>query len=321
MNPSTFVSDRSSSAVGQSAVSWSAILAGAAAAAALSLVLLLLGAGLGLTVVSPWASQGAGVAAVGVSAVVWIAFTQLAASGLGGYLAGRLRTRWTDLHTDEVFFRDTAHGFLTWAVASVVAAAVLGSATASILGGGLQAGAAVGGAGMAAAAAAPAGATPGRAGSDRAESEEANGYFVDALFRKPLPAADAAASASSSSPAMLGSATPDPAQASGQTREAGRILLNAVRQPGALPAEDQRYLAQLVASRTGLSAADADKRVADTYARLQAKLQDAEAAARDAADKARKASAAAALWIVVSLFIGAFVASLAATFGGRQRDV
>lgn len=60
--------------------------------------------------------------------------------------------------------------------------------------------------------------------------------------------------------------------------------------------------------------------MSDLYARAQARLNDAEAAAKEAADQARKASAYAALWIFVSLLGGAFVASLAATFGGRQRD-
>ena len=93
-----------------SAVSWAAIFAGAAGAAALSLILLILGTGLGLSSVSPWADRGASASTFGVSTIVWITFTQLAASGMGGYLAGRLRTRWASTHTDEVYFRDTAHG-------------------------------------------------------------------------------------------------------------------------------------------------------------------------------------------------------------------
>ena len=90
---------------------------------------------------------------------------------------------------------------------------------------------------------------------------------------------------------------------------------------GALPAEDVRYVGQLVAKRTGLTQQDAEKRVSDTYARAQAKLREAEIAAKEAADKARKASAYAAMWLFISMLIGAFIASLAATFGGRQRDV
>jgi len=89
---------------------------------------------------------------------------------------------------------------------------------------------------------------------------------------------------------------------------------------GTLPAKDVRYVGQVVAQRTGLTQQDAEKRAVDTYARVQAKLNDAQTAARDAADKARKASAYTALWLFISLLIGAFVASLAATYGGRRRD-
>lgn len=132
-------------------------------------------------------------------------------------------------------------------------------------------------------------------------------YFVDALFRRDVRAEAAM-----------------PAEASGRamgrdTAEVGRIFMNVSRaQP--LPPEDIQYVGQLVAQRTGLSQKNAEKRVTDLYARAQAKLNAAEVAAKDTADKARKASAYAALWMFVSLLIGAFVASLAATYGGRQRD-
>ena len=79
-------------------------------------------------------------------------------------------------------------------------------------------------------------------------------------------------------------------------------------------------MGQIVAQRTGLSQQDAERRVNEVYARAQMTLRSAEVAARDAADKARKASAYGALWLFVSLLIGAFVASLAATYGGRRRD-
>jgi hypothetical protein len=87
-----------------------------------------------------------------------------------------------------------------------------------------------------------------------------------------------------------------------------------------LPPEDLRYVGQIVAQRTGMAQQDAEKRVDDVYSRAKTKLRNAEVAAREAADKARKASAYAALWLFVSLLIGAFVASLAATYGGRRRD-
>src|SRR5215470_7468119 len=111
----------------KSAVSWAAVFAGAVVAAATTLILLLLGSGIGLSVISPW--YGAGVTAItlGVSAVIWLVVVQWLSSALGGFLAGRLRTKWTGLHTDEVGFRDTAHGLLAWSLATVAGAVLLGS--------------------------------------------------------------------------------------------------------------------------------------------------------------------------------------------------
>jgi hypothetical protein len=96
--------------------------------------------------------------------------------------------------------------------------------------------------------------------------------------------------------------------------------MNSIHTGSSLPDEDIRYVGQVVALRTGLTQQDAEKRVIDTYTHVQTKLHDAETAAKEAADKGRKASAYAALWLFISLLIGAFIASFAATIGGRQRD-
>lgn len=294
-----------------SAVSWGAIAAGAAAAASLSLILLILGVGLGLSSVSPWAREGLSAASIGVSTIVWLTLTQLVSSGAGGYLAGRLRTKWMNTNTDEVYFRDTAHGFLAWAVASLATAVLLTSVIGSIVGGGIQAGASVvgGAANMATMAAG------GYAASGTMAPEQGGpmAYFVDSLFRR-----DGGVAVSSSTSAAMPVDARERSRAN-EAAEVGRIFMNATRSEP-LPAEDTQYVGQLVAHRTGLSQQDAEQRVSDLYARAQARLNDAEAAAKEAADQARKASAYAALWIFVSLLGGAFVASLAATFGGRQRD-
>ena len=285
-----------------SAVSWGAIFAGAAAAAALSLILLMLGTGLGLSSVSPWKQDGVSAVTFGVTTILWLTFTQLMASGMGGYLAGRLCTKWVAVHSDEVYFRDTAHGFLAWAVASLATAALLTSTIGSIVSGGIQAGATVAGG---AASVAVGGAVA--AGTSMAKSDADGGpmgYLVDSLFRK-----DQVATSS-------GAALPDQASS---TAEVSRIFMSTVK-TGALSPEDTRYVGQVVAQRTGLSQQDAEKRVTDTYARLKAKLGEAENAAKEAADKARKAAATAALWLFISLLIGAFVASFCATYGGRRRD-
>jgi hypothetical protein len=117
-----------------SAISWSAVIGGAFAAAALSLALLTLGVGTGLSAISPWSSRGASASTVGVGAIIWLIVVEILASAMGGYLAGRLRTKWVNVHTHEVYFRDTAHGFLVWCVSLVMTAAFLATAAASVVG-------------------------------------------------------------------------------------------------------------------------------------------------------------------------------------------
>jgi hypothetical protein len=293
-----------------SAVSWGAIFAGAAAAAALSLILLILGTGLGLSSVSPWARAGVTSTTLGFSTIAWLTFTQLASSALGGYLAGRLRTRWIGAHMDEVYFRDTAHGFLAWAVASLATAALLSSVIGTIVGGGVQAAATVtGGAAKGAVSAIKEGVSASETGGSGSVSEvivaaSPMAYFVDSLFRRDITVPN-------TPPSVMGDAL---------AGEVTRILLNTI-QSGALDADDARYIAQIVSRRTGLNQQDAEKRVADVYAKAQAKMRAAELAATDAADKARKAAAYASLWLFISLLIGAFVASWSATYGGRRRDI
>jgi len=287
-----------------SAVSWSAVLAGAAAAASPSLILLILGVGLGLSSVSPWALDGISAASLGVSTIVWLTLTQLLASAMGGYLAGRLRTRWTEVHADEVYFRDTAHGFLAWAVASLATAALLTSVIGSIIGAGAQAGASVVGA---AAGTVTAAASPSAARSMTGDPNGPMDYFIDTLFRRTAD----------EKPGRI--AEVSDRNAAKDAAEVGRIFMN-VSRTDPLPPSDLAYVAQIVAQRTGLAPQEARARVAEVYASAQARWQNAELAARDAANKARKASAYAALWLFVSLLIGAFVASFTATFGGRRRD-
>ena len=151
-----------------SGVSWAAVIAGAVVTAALSLILLSLGAGLGLSAVSPWSGLGASSATIGTSVVVWLLLMQVMSGSLGGYLAGRLRTRWPTIHTDEVYFRDTAHGFLSWGVAVVLTAAFLASAATAMVG------SAKSGGGM----------------TEESRLSDANAYYVDMLLRTPAAATD-----------------------------------------------------------------------------------------------------------------------------------
>lgn len=331
------------SAVAKSGVSWGAIFAGATAAASLSLILLILGTGLGLSSVSPWSQDGISATTFGISTIVWITFMSLAASAIGGYIAGRLRTKWVGVHTDEVFFRDTAHGFLAWGVATLVTAMFLTSVIGAIIGGGVKAGASVVGgvastAGMATQAAA--------SGMDKDNKEQLN-YFVDSLFRQgsdqseetttPQASGNSEPEIDGTAAETAGTATnndnneslsPDDSSSSNQmtstaeaTAEVTRIFANALWRNEDLPNEDVRYVGQLIADRTDLTQEEAEERVTQVFSRVQQQLEEIATTAKEAADTARKTSAYASLWFFVSLLAGAFVASFAATIGGRQRDL
>ena len=252
------------------AINWAAVAAGAFANAALTLLLLAFGAGMGFSAISPWSGSGVSMTTFSVGTGIWLIIMALLASTVGGYLAGRLRTRWSAVHTDEVFFRDTAHGFMSWACAAVLSAAVLGTAATAIV----------------------SGATAGLTQRNANDGGPA-AIYVDELFR---PAAGAPAA---------NQATADPATRA----EVSRLLAKSFRDKVDLTAADRSYLSQVVAARTGLSQADADKRVNDVLTQAKSDL-----------DKARSAAAKLALWLTAALFAGALAASLAAIEGGQLRD-
>jgi hypothetical protein len=267
-----------------SATSWGAVIAGGVAAAAASLVLMLVGAGLGLTAVSPFSNEGVSLETVTASTAIWLVVVQWLSALLGGYLAGRLRTKWVNVHTDEVFFRDTVHGFLVWALATLLVAGLLSSTISAMLGTGVQAASDVAGGAA-------------RGGSAAAGSDDGNtGYFVETLLRPADPA--------------------NPIQGGEQaSAEVSRILL-ASAASGEMQADDRAYLEKLIAARTGLTPEDAKARVDAVLSRVDEAAQQA----KQAAESARKAGATFALVGALSLLIGAFIASAAAALGGRLRD-
>ena len=170
-----------------SAMSWSAIIGGAIAASVLSLLLLALGTGLGFTSASAYSGAGASAVTIGIGAAIWLLITQAVSTGLGGYLAGRLRTKWTNTHSDEVYFRDTAHGFLVWALGAIISAILLASAASSLASGGTSLLSSLGG-GVAAAA----GKVTGGAGQAVASSiGDPSAFVSDNLLRGAAPAPNA----------------------------------------------------------------------------------------------------------------------------------
>ncbi len=225
------------------AINWAAVAAGTFANAALTLLLLAFGAGMGFSAISPWSNSGVSTTTFSIGTGIWLIVMAMLASTVGGYIAGRLRSRWSGVHSDEVFFRDTAHGFLSWACAAVVSAALLGAAATAIVSG------------------ASAGLTQ-RNANDGGPAA----IYVDELFR---PAAGAPAAPAATQ------ATADPATRA----EVSRLLLKSFRDRADLTAPDRAYLTQLVSARTGLAQADADKRVNDVLAQAKSDLDKARGAA------------------------------------------
>ena len=235
-----------------SAVSWGAIVAGGVAAAALTLVLLAFGTALGLSVVSPWASSGVSATTFGIGAGLYLIVVAMMASSIGGYVAGRLRTKWSGVHADEVYFRDTAHGFLAWAFATVLGVSVLAAGATHI----------------AAGAAAGVGQGVGTAGAQAAERSTPMSGWLDRLLRSAPTAATA------------------DARAAGDDRfraELGRLLAPGLARGGDVSAADRSYIAQIVAARAGLSQADAEKRVSEVITEAKAAADAARRAARNLA--------------------------------------
>jgi hypothetical protein len=239
----TQLADRQDATV--SAVSWGAIFAGAIANAALTLALIAFGVGMGFSTVNPWSGSGPSASTFKIGTGIYLCVVAILASTVGGYIAGRLRKKWTNLHTDEVVFRDTAHGFLTWSFAAVLGASLLGAATSAIVG------TASAGAGIGVAAQGSAQATESGTG---AGSHSA--YYVDTLLRSE------------------GAQTQAPTDPAAQRAEVTRIFAYALREGGLSPT-DRGYLARLVSARTGLSQPDAERRVDETTNAAKQALDDA----------------------------------------------
>lgn len=284
VGPASTAVTRPAAVAGVSFIEWGAVLAGALTAAALSFVLLAFGATIGLSVVSPWPSSGVSSKTFSALAVFWTVAQQIGAFLVGGYVAGRMRARFAELNADEVEFRDGMHGALVWSLGIVIGSALLlatAGATARV-------------------------ATEAAAKVASAASMTADplAYYTDTLLR-PAPARPATAGAPQT-PARVEPAAPE--TKSELTRIVSRSIAN-----GSLADTDKAYLASVVAQRTGLPQAEAEKRVTDIYT-------EANRAVRDAANKARRAAVIGGLITGVSLLLSLAAAWWAAQRGGHHRD-
>lgn len=263
-------------------LSWAAIFGGAVVATAVTVMLTALGSGIGLASVSPMTHDNPSVVTFTVWAAIWLILVQWIASFFGGYLAGRLRPSLGGVHSDEVTFRDTATGFVTWAVAALFAVGLIASGAGAVLG---SVGRAV---------TTVASSAVGSSASGNAAGFAPSAYLLDTMFR---PSENAAQSSSPQAKA-----------------EAGRILATEVAGP--ISPSDHAYLVRMVEAQTGLSESDATARVDQTIAAEQKAIEEA----KKAANAARKAASAFATYTFFSMLVGAFIACVAGAIGGRQRD-
>jgi hypothetical protein len=283
MEATTYPATTASAAVAtvdaQSGVSWPAVAAGTVAAAALTLLLVAFGAGIGFSSISPWSDTGVSASTFEVGTGIYLVIVSVMSSAVGGHLAGRLRTKWTGIHSNEVFFRDTAHGLLAWSFATLLSATILTASTAYLANG----------------AAAGAGAL-----GQAARSINPAELYVDKLFR---PAPGTTAPASAAAPNAAG------ASANQARNEILRLWTADFAKNQDLDPSDKAYVVQVVAARTGLGQADAEKRVNDVITETKAAL-----------DKTRRGAAKLSFWLTAAMLFGAFAASLAAAEGGALRD-
>jgi hypothetical protein len=269
--------------MGPSFVEWGAVFAGAVLAAALSFVLLTFGTAIGLSAISPWPNSGLSVKVIGSLAVYWAMAQQIGSVMAGGYVAGRMRSRWHE-GGHEAEFRDGLHGALVWAV-GVLISAILVFATAGAV---ARTGAEV----------------ASKAASTLTSSPNAMDTVLDTMLR-PASATANAPGGPSASP----QGAPGHAQSAEETRaEMSRILASSV-QSGSISSENRTQLAQLVSQRTGLSQQDAQHRV-----------DDAVNAARAAADKARHAAILTGFVTAAALILSLGAGWWAAMRGGQHRD-
>lgn len=305
-------------------VQWGAVVLGTLGAMAISAVLLTFGAGIGLSAASAQPYAGASAKALAVISALYAAISLVAAFGAGGYITGRMRSLSAPEDIAELDFRDGAHGFGVWALAIVLGGALAASGIGGALKLGVQSTAALGGATLAGAASNPE--TANRI------SMTPTDYAIDRLMAPAAPTA-AAAGAPPAAPAPAAGApapadaaaapAPAPASAASSSPPRSRMELSApmtrtfaaASKSGQLDPRDRATLVSMVMQQTGLPQAEAEKRVDDAYADLKT----AEAKARDAAEKARKAALITAFALAATLLLGCAAACAGATAGAHHR--
>jgi hypothetical protein len=269
-------------------VEWSAVLAGAVLAVALSFVLLTFGTAIGLSATSPWPNSGLSAKVVASLAIFWAMTQQIGAFMVGGYVAGRMRSRWGELSGHEIEFRDGLHGGLVWAVGVVVGAMLLLSTAGAVAKGGVQ--------------------VAGQITAAGAISSDPLDAVVDSVLR-PTTVAQTSAPPAATPPGSARASAVALSSRDDLRAEVARLLSASVNGRSTFSNQDRAYLVQVVAQRTGLPPQEAERRVGEAIT-----------AAREAADKTRRAAILTGFVTAASLVLSLGAAWWAALKGGQHRD-
>lgn len=258
-------------ALPSSYISWGPTFAGGLIAAAVFFVLISFAVAIGLAVSSVSPTWRDTSVGLVVLSGAWVVLVAVGSFALGGYIVGRMRSTWRAA-ADEVHFRDGIHGLLVWSVAVIVGVGLTWASTSSL--------------NESMSKSNPAGSERTAAGATASEPSFLT-FEIDRLLWSQNRAQ-----------------TPD-----AETRaEAGRILEKGLGRSD-LAKDDHDRLVQLVSARTGLAAADADRRVGQVLTE-----------SRSAAAKARQSAVVIAFTLAAALAAAAAAAWGAAVIGGRHRD-
>lgn len=295
-----------------SIMDWPAILAGAAIAAGAMVVFTGFTTAIGLGSVSAEPGEGLGTFAA-ILVGLFSFLTTLASFGLGGYIAGRMRTPAAGIPADETRARDGVHGLTVWAIGTLVGAFLtfglvsgtvraVGSAAStaveaggSAVGGALQgagqlAGGVVGGAGqLAGGVISGVGQAAGGAIQGAGEAAGGAGGLQDilpqGLQQNPLD--------------YLANRLLRPAEDANATYSDAAIrneimgIIGTVLRTGELPQDDRDYLVRALAARTQLSQQEIEARIEEAVIQVQDLRREAEQRLEQAQTQAQEAIDAA----------------------------
>jgi hypothetical protein len=261
-----------------------------------------------------------------IVSAIWAVVSLVASYMTGGYIAGRMRRRVDSVTADEVTVRDGLNGLVVWGLGVVITVVLLGSAVSTTV---KTAGSMAAGAGAVAGSVVQA---TGTVVGDAAKGaiSAAGSMVPPQAVANPIDYVNSTLLRSTGT----GTTPPDPARTAADTA----AVLGNVLKTGEISDADRTYLVNAVAASTGATPADAAtkvdaavaatqkaradaaKAVEDAKAAADKLAQDAKDAAIKAAEVARVSTILTAFLLAAAALVAAVAAYIGAVKGGRHRD-